>query len=161
MNLLEMYPAIVNSPTTVLSSDIGDQDTTIPVEDVSCFPDAPNLAVIIDSNSAETILYTGKDSNSLIGVTRGFQGTAKSWSSGTQIGRMFTAYDHDAFRSNLLSVGDTITSHINDGELNSNGNQIKHVEVVSSSESETPTAGRIVFDTSLGKFLGGNGSEWV
>ena len=35
------------------------------------------------------------------------------------------------------------------------------VEVVSSSESESPEQGRIVFDVSQGKFLGGNGSEWV
>lgn len=35
------------------------------------------------------------------------------------------------------------------------------VEVVSSSGSETPEAGRIIFDTSQGKFFGGNGSGWV
>jgi len=35
------------------------------------------------------------------------------------------------------------------------------VEVVSSSVSETPEAGRIIFDTSQGKFFGGNGTEWV
>ncbi len=35
------------------------------------------------------------------------------------------------------------------------------VEVVSSSVSATPDAGRIIFDTSQGKFFGGNGTEWV
>jgi len=35
------------------------------------------------------------------------------------------------------------------------------VEVVSSSVSKTPDAGRIIFDTSQGKFFGGNGTEWV
>jgi len=35
------------------------------------------------------------------------------------------------------------------------------VEVVSSSVTETPEAGRIIFDTSQGKFFGGNGTEWV
>ena len=35
------------------------------------------------------------------------------------------------------------------------------VEVVSSSGSETPEQGRIIFDTSQGKFFGGNGSGWV
>lgn len=35
------------------------------------------------------------------------------------------------------------------------------VEVTSSSVSETPDAGRIIFDTSQGKFFGGNGTEWV
>lgn len=35
------------------------------------------------------------------------------------------------------------------------------VEVVSSSGSETPEQGRIIFDMSQGKFFGGNGSGWV
>ena len=35
------------------------------------------------------------------------------------------------------------------------------VELVSSSVSETPDAGRIIFVTSQGKFFGGNGTEWV
>lgn len=35
------------------------------------------------------------------------------------------------------------------------------VEVVSSSGSVSPDAGRIIFDTSQGKFFGGTGSEWV
>ena len=35
------------------------------------------------------------------------------------------------------------------------------VEVVSSSVSKTPDVGRIIFDTSQGKFFGGNGTEWV
>lgn len=35
------------------------------------------------------------------------------------------------------------------------------VEVVSSSGSETPEQGRIVFDMSQGKFFGGTGSEWL
>jgi hypothetical protein len=35
------------------------------------------------------------------------------------------------------------------------------VEVVSSSVSATPDAGRIIFDTSQGKFFGGNGTGWV
>ena len=35
------------------------------------------------------------------------------------------------------------------------------VEVVSSSVSKTPAMGRIIFDTSQGKFFGGNGTEWV
>lgn len=35
------------------------------------------------------------------------------------------------------------------------------VEVVSSSGSEMPEQGRIIFDVSQGKFFGGTGSEWV
>jgi len=54
-----------------------------------------------------------------------------------------------------------IYSHFADNVPNPRGNQIYHVEVVSSSVSETPDAGRIIFDTSQGKFFGGNGTEWV
>ena len=59
------------------------------------------------------------------------------------------------------TVEDKITSHLADTAPNPRGNQIYHVEVVSSSVSETPDAGRIIFDTSQGKFFGGNGTEWV
>jgi hypothetical protein len=40
------------------------------------------------------------------------------------------------------------------------GTKLK-VEVISSSGSVTPEAGRIIFDTSQGKFFGGTGSGWV
>lgn len=52
-------------------------------------------------------------------------------------------------------------AHVADNAANPRGNQIYHVEVISSSVSETPDAGRIIFDTSQGKFFGGNGTEWV
>lgn len=59
------------------------------------------------------------------------------------------------------------TIHVSQQEKNKWDNiRVDHtkeirVEVVSSSESETPEAGRIIFDTSQGKFFGGNGSGWV
>ena len=76
-----MYNAKINSPLTTLSSDIDSTATTIPVTDISVFPNAPNLATIGTGNNAETILYTDKSGSSLVGVTRGFQGTAQVWSS--------------------------------------------------------------------------------
>ena len=99
-----MYNAKINSPLTTLSSDINSIATTIPVTDISVFPNAPNLATIGTGNNAETILYTDKSGSSLVGVTRGFQGTAQTWSSGTIIGRLFTAYDHDSLKSNVEDV---------------------------------------------------------
>ena len=39
-----LYPGIAFSPQTVLADNIGAADTIIPVADVSCFPDGPNLA---------------------------------------------------------------------------------------------------------------------
>ena len=59
------------------------------------------------------------------------------------------------------------TIHVSQQEKNKWDNiRVDHtkeirVEVVSSSASVTPDAGRIVFDTSQGKFFGGNGAGWV
>lgn len=99
--MITMYPAKVNSPPTTLDGAIDDIVTTISVVDASVLPDAPNLATIGIGDNAETILYTGKNVNDLTGVTRGFQGTAKEWGTGTRIWRVFTAYDHDTFKANI------------------------------------------------------------
>ena len=63
--------------------------------------------------------------------------------------------------SNFQAIDDGHSAHLADNAPNSRGNRIYHVEVISSSVSETPDAGRIIFDTSQGKFFGGNGTEWV
>ncbi|MED0739028.1 hypothetical protein P4S89_18980, partial [Aneurinibacillus thermoaerophilus] len=96
-----MYPAIVNSPLTLLVAAIDDTQDTIEVADGSKLPDAPNLATIGGGENAETVLYTGKSGNTLTGVTRGFQGTARAWSTGTQVGRFFTEYDYRAMIENI------------------------------------------------------------
>lgn len=96
-----MYQAIQNSPPTSLINNITASDTTIQISDSSLLPAGPNLAVIGDGINCETILYTSNVGNVLSGVTRGFQGTAQAWSSGTVIARNFTAYDHDTFKANI------------------------------------------------------------
>ena len=96
-----MYPGMPNSPQTELAQAIDDQQTTIPLLDASKLPPAPNLAVIGTDDTAETVLYTGVEGNNLTGVTRGFQGVARSWSAGAKVARNFTAYDYDALRENL------------------------------------------------------------
>lgn len=100
-----MYAAKINSPATTLNGGIDAVVTTIAVVDASVLPAAPNIAVIGTGEDAETILYTGISTNDLTGVTRGFQGTAKAWDSGAIISRMFTAYDHDTFKSNITDHG--------------------------------------------------------
>ena len=118
--MLTMYPAKVNSPATMLASGITAAVAIIPLVDSSVLPAAPNLAAIGTGEDTETILYTTINGNNLEGVTRGFQGTAKAWNSGTAVARLFTAYDLDTVRSNLLAHK---TSHQNAGadELNVNG----------------------------------------
>jgi len=112
--MAQLYPAMVNSPQTELASAIDAVQTTIPVLDASKLPDAPNLAVIGMDETAETILYTGKSGNTLTGVTRGFQGTAKSWVAGTKVARNFTAYDWNTLLDKLSNMN-TITNNLTRG----------------------------------------------
>lgn len=107
-----MYQAMINSPVTTLASSIDTTQTNVGVTDGNKLPEAPNLATLGAGENAETILYTGKTGNTLTGVTRGFQGTTKAWSAGTQIGRFFTAYDHDTFVKNIKDhTSDTNNPH--------------------------------------------------
>ena len=96
-----MYGGIPFSPQTTLSDTIGAGDTVIPVADISAFPDAPNYATIGTDAAGETILYSAKTSTALSGCTRGVEGTAKSWPSGSVIGRNFTAKDLAAIQKNV------------------------------------------------------------
>ena len=100
-----MYRGIPFSPQTTLTDSIGAADTVIPVADVSAFPDPPNYATIGTDSGGETIKYTAKAGNSLSGCTRGVEGTAKSWPSGSVIGRNFTAKDLSTLQANTKEVG--------------------------------------------------------
>ena len=99
-----MYKGIPFSPQVALANGIGAGDTMIPVTDISAFPDAPNLATIGTDEDGETILYTAKTTDSLSGCTRGVEGTAKAWPSGTTIARNFTNKDFDALQKNIQEV---------------------------------------------------------
>ena len=103
-SLTTMYAGKINSPATTLDGAINNSVTTISVADASVFPTAPNIAVIGNGSNAETILYGGISSNDLTSVTRGFQGTAASWSDGVTISRNFTAYDYDTQRTNITTL---------------------------------------------------------
>lgn len=95
-----MYRAMVGSPITTIATTISDSATTIDVVNGLALPDAPNLATLGSGETAEVILYTGKTGNTLTGVTRGFQGTARAWQAGTTIGRFLTAYDLNSIQEN-------------------------------------------------------------
>ena len=98
---------------TRLSEPIDAAQTTIPVQDASQVPEAPNIITILTTNPFvdprfETILYTGKSGDSLTGCVRGFQGTAQPWGVGAYLTRTLTAYDLN-----------TIIGHLNDLHLKS------------------------------------------
>ena len=90
-----LYPGIAFSPQTVLADNIGAADTIIPVADVSCFPDGPNLATIGTDETGETVFYAAKTTDALSGCQRGVEGEARTWMAGEPVGRNFTAKDHN------------------------------------------------------------------
>lgn len=90
-----LYPGIAFSPQTVLADNIGAADTIIPVADVSCFPDGPNLATIGTDETGETVFYAAKTADALSGCQRGVEGEARTWMAGEPVGRNFTAKDHN------------------------------------------------------------------
>ena len=105
MTTLEtMYAPQVNSPATTLSANISSSATSISVLSGSVLPAAPNLLVIGgDTDNAETVRMTAKSGNTLT-VVRGVQGTAKSWSSGALIARLFTAKDLSDVQTNITAL---------------------------------------------------------
>jgi parallel beta-helix repeat protein len=111
MTQLVMYPGLANSPQTELSAAINDTDVTIPLVDASKLPAAPNIATMGTDETAETILYTGISGNDLTGVTRGVEGTAKSWSMGAKVSRNFTNRDYATLKGNIEDLDTRAVAH--------------------------------------------------
>lgn len=100
-----LYPPMPRSPITYLSDGIDASVTTIPVDDVSKLPVAPNIATIGDGVDSETVKYTGKTASSLTGVTRGFEGEARVWNSGVPIANVPCAQHFRALQVNVVPYG--------------------------------------------------------
>ena len=99
-----MYAPQVNSPATSLSNDISNSATSITVANGSVLPAAPMLLVLGgDTENAETVLMTAKSTNTLT-VTRGVEGSARAWTSGTSVARLFTAKDLADLQSNVTAL---------------------------------------------------------
>jgi hypothetical protein len=108
---LVMYPGLANSPQTELSAAINNTVVTISLVDASKVPAAPNLVTIGTDETAETILYTGISGNNLTGVTRGVEGTAKSWSIGAKVSRNFTNRDYATLKGNVEDLDTRAVAH--------------------------------------------------
>lgn len=117
-----MYKGIPFSPQTMLTGAIGAGDTVIPVADISAFPDAPNYATIGTDADGETILYSAKTDAALSGCTRGVEGTAKSWPSGSVIGRNFTNKDFSALQANIKEAAESVNAILTAGPYSASNN---------------------------------------
>lgn len=124
-----MYPGMVNSPVTELASAITAGQTSFDVLNGSAVPVAPNLAVIGQGDLAETILYTSKAGNTLSGITRGFQGSARAWAAGISVARNFTESDYAAMVANIGELIVDLGNHAS--------------TTVAHGATTTPTANRI------------------
>ena len=103
MELITTYPAAVNSKATVTMGVLDQATTIVEVLDATVLPEAPNLLVLGTDQTAETVLMTARENNTLT-VQRAVQGIAKSWPAGTQIARNFTGKDWDDMRSNVEAI---------------------------------------------------------
>lgn len=101
---MDMYSAIVNSPSATLLSGIDDSQTSIIVSDENIIQSTPNIITIgYDTASPETVLVTLKNGN-IFTVTRAFEGVAQSWVSNSKCARIFTAYDYNSVKSNITDL---------------------------------------------------------
>lgn len=103
MELITTYPAAVNSKATVTMGVLDQATTIVEVLDATVLPEAPNLLVLGTDQTAETVLMTARENNTLT-IQRAVQGIAKSWPAGTQIARNFTGKDWDDMRSNVEAI---------------------------------------------------------
>lgn len=111
MSLQTMYEGVVNSPATTITNDINSTDTTIYLLDPTNVPaELPNLMVLGTGANAETVKVLSIDGSS-IEVERGFQGTARSWNSGTVIARNFTEYDYASMIANISTINQDQVNH--------------------------------------------------
>ena len=107
MELITTYPAAVNSKATVTMGVLDQATTIVEVLDATVLPEAPNLLVLGTDQTAETVLMTARENNTLT-IQRAVQGIAKSWPAGTQIARNFTGKDWDDMRSNVEAIATKI-----------------------------------------------------
>ena len=114
MELITTYPAAVNSKATVTMGVLDQATTIVEVLDATVLPEAPNLLVLGTDQTAETVLMTARENNTLT-IQRAVQGIAKSWPAGTQIARNFTGKDWDDMRSNVEALSNELVSLIVDG----------------------------------------------
>lgn len=114
--LLTMYPGQANSPETTLAGSLTSSGTTATVLDGSVLPAAPNyLTIGGDTSSAETVLMTAKDGNTIT-IQRGQNGTApRVWEKGDIVGRHFTAADHDTLIENINRLNNAKAEKVQGG----------------------------------------------
>ena len=136
----------------MLADNIGAADTIIPVADVSCFPDGPNLATIGTDETGETVFYAAKTADALSGCQRGVEGEARTWMAGEPVGRNFTAKDHNDLIDLLGQKQDKFEGK--SGQVvgfNAEGKAVPQEPPVPPDAVTVPGGGEIEMEESLGE----------
>ena len=128
MTLVTMYPAKDGSPETTTTALLSDSDVMVYVSELSCFPaigtEGGNVLTLWNDTMFETCEYTAKSAASGAGtltivrsgsVHSSTSGGGIEWPVGTKIARTYTAYDHNAAKSNIESIDTRVTAA--EGEL--------------------------------------------
>lgn len=101
-NLTTMYPPQAGSPETTLAGALTASGTTATVIDGSLLPEAPNyLTIGAEYGSAETVLMTAKNGNTITIIRAQDNTAARSWAAGIAVARCFTAADQAALQENV------------------------------------------------------------
>lgn len=127
MAQMTMYPAKDGSPETTTTALLSDNDTTVAVAELSCFPavgaEGGNLLTLWNDTTFETCLYTAKSSASGTGtltiVRSGAQHSSTSgggieWPSGTKCARTGTGYDFTAYKNNIEDLDIRLDTAVSD-----------------------------------------------
>lgn len=152
MGLPDLYPAQVGSPYTTLAAPYTTGDTTLTVVDATKLPDAPNI-VCLAGDVAGEFKYTGKDGNTLTGVTK-LSGTPETtWPAGTYAFRGVSAYDHASIVEHLTFQ----RSHIVEATLDLTANHTYSGRVLEGAEAGEDLAfGDLAVLAESGKFVKAN-----
>lgn len=105
-NLQTMYPGVANSPDTFLVEGLAIDGTVMYVADGAVFGEIPTLAVIGQTELAETVQITGKQSDGGYTIIRGVEGKRQAWAKATNVARNWTNKDYEALRANITEIND-------------------------------------------------------
>ena len=149
MGLPDLYPAQVGSPYTTLSAPYTSGESTMTLVDATKLPDAPNI-VCLTGDVAGEFKYTGKDGNTLTGVTK-LSGTPNAtWPAGTYAFRGVSAYDHASIVEHLTFQ----RSHIVEASLDLTPNLTYSGRVLEGAEAgENLAFGDLAVLAESGKFV--------
>lgn len=110
--LKTMYPGVANSPDTFLVEGLTIDGTVMYVADGAVLGEIPTLAVIGQTELAETVQITGKQSDGGLTIIRGVEGKRQAWAKATNVARNWTNKDYETLRANVTAINAEVESKV-------------------------------------------------